>query len=101
MISNKVKIDFAIDSCTPLAIACLFDHIEAVDLLIKNGANIEIKDENGRTPLFRAALRGNTEIVKLLLSYGANKDIKDKRGKMIKDFKRPKIKEEILELLCK
>ena len=96
---NIDSIDDRLQPCTPLNIACIFNKISVVDLLLQHGANFEAKDENGRTALFNAALKGNTEIVKLLLEYGANKNVKDKRGRMIKDVKRPKIKKEIIELL--
>jgi ankyrin repeat protein len=85
--------------CTPLNIACVFNNIDAVELLLKNKADIEAMDDEGRTPLFNAALRGNIDVVKLLLKYGANKNVKDKKGKTIQDIRRSKIKEEILNIL--
>jgi len=52
------------------------------DLLLKNGAVIDIKDNNGNTPLFRALFnsKGNGDVIKLLLQYGANKDEKNNSG---------------------
>ena len=101
-ISKNVSIDsiyYGPSSCTPLNIACICNKISAVELLLKNGANIEAEDDEGRTPLFNASLKGNIEVVKTLLKYGANKNTKNKRGKIICEIKRPKIKEEILQLL--
>lgn len=80
---------------TPLMIACVCNKIYIVEILIKNGANIEAKDRDGRTPLFYAALRQHREIFDLLVKYGANKNIKDYRGYTISDLGDPKIRKTI------
>ncbi|KAF7952041.1 uncharacterized protein EAE97_001538 [Botrytis byssoidea] len=43
--------------------------------LLKNGADVEIRDGTGNTPLFWAAKGGHTEIVSRLLDVGANPNI--------------------------
>jgi len=45
-------------------------------LLLEYKANINYRDNHGRTALYQAVLIGNPEIVKILLQYGANKDDK-------------------------
>ncbi|KAF3933651.1 Ankyrin-1 [Dactylellina cionopaga] len=46
-----------------------------VNLMIENGADLEVKDESGSTPLYGSVMRGSEAIVKLLLDKGANTDV--------------------------
>jgi len=64
-------------------------HVETAKLLIERGANLELKDANGRTALMTASaatvdLKDNNsdfpELVKLLLDKGANINAKDKNN---------------------
>jgi ankyrin repeat protein len=50
-------------------------HEECVELLVNNGAKIDVFDENGQTPLHWAVKNGHAHIVKLLLKYGASIDV--------------------------
>merc|ERR1712137_591199 len=52
-------------------------HVEIIQTLLNNGAQIDIKDENGLTPLMLAAFHGQDQVIQLLLSSGANPDVKD------------------------
>jgi len=54
--------------------------IEKVNLLITEGANINIIDENGFTPLHCAADQGHKEIVELLILKGASLNAVNKYG---------------------
>lgn len=49
-------------------------------LLLANGAQINIKDDFGRTPLHIASVRYDEEIVKTLINNGADVNVKDKKG---------------------
>jgi ankyrin repeat protein len=49
---------------------------QCITLLLEHKANINYRDNQGRTALYQAVLIGNPEIVKILLQYGANKDDK-------------------------
>ncbi|KAH7000722.1 ankyrin repeat-containing domain protein [Ilyonectria destructans] len=51
-----------------------------VKLLLEKGADVEAKDEYGRTPLSWAAEDGHEDIVKLLFEKGADVEAKDKHG---------------------
>ena len=52
---------------------------EIVLLLIRNGANVNAKDDKGRTPLHIAVGEGHMETVRALVSAGADLTARDKR----------------------
>lgn len=56
--------------------------IEAANLLISAGADIEIKDDYGNTPLWRATFssKGQGDMIKLLLSNNADPNNKNDSG---------------------
>ncbi|XP_048390651.2 BRCA1-associated RING domain protein 1 isoform X2 [Stegostoma tigrinum] len=55
---------------TPLHIAAIKGDIVAVEQLLENGANPNIKDNAGWTPLHEACNHGHVEIVERLLKFG-------------------------------
>lgn len=63
-------------------------YVSIAELLIKNGAKVNIKDVYGNTPLFKAVFfsKGNTKMIKLLLENGANPNIKNNSGISPKDL---------------
>ena len=65
---------------TPMHLAASRGHVEAVEFLLKNGANLNAADSTGMTPLHVAAKQGFGEVVKLLLSREPDLNIKDSRG---------------------
>jgi len=65
---------------TPLMYSCLGDYSECAELLIKCGADVNMKDILGRTPLLWSAHKGNFSCLKLLLSRGADWKEKDNEG---------------------
>uniref|UniRef100_UPI00398F130E BRCA1-associated RING domain protein 1 isoform X2 n=1 Tax=Pristiophorus japonicus TaxID=55135 RepID=UPI00398F130E len=56
---------------TPLHIASIKGDIAAVEQLLENGANPNIKDNAGWAPLHEACNHGHVEVVELLLQFGA------------------------------
>lgn len=50
-------------------------NLKLIELLLKNGANPNEKDDTGYTPLMNASINGDKDIVELLLKYGANVNI--------------------------
>ena len=44
-------------------------------LLLKEGANVDIQNNNGTTPLYAAVKSGHESICELLLQYGASPDL--------------------------
>jgi len=62
---------------TALHIATKNGSLEIATLLIKYGANVDIKDPGGCTPLHWAAIRGHLPFIKLLVENRANVNIQD------------------------
>jgi len=54
--------------------------IEAIQVCLEAGVDINAVDGRGQTALYGAALQGYDEVVKFLLAHGAKVDIKDQRG---------------------
>ncbi len=47
---------------------------------ITNGANVDARDENGKTALYWAARRGQIDVAKVLIAKGVNVNVKDKNN---------------------
>uniref|UniRef100_A0A1B6MCV6 Uncharacterized protein n=2 Tax=Graphocephala atropunctata TaxID=36148 RepID=A0A1B6MCV6_9HEMI len=60
------------DGYTPLHRASYNDHVDAVEMLIQNGANIAAKTEDGWQPLHSACKWNNVKCAAKLLAYGAD-----------------------------
>ncbi|WDA54982.1 MAG: hypothetical protein PPFGHCPK_01463 (plasmid) [Spiroplasma endosymbiont of Drosophila atripex] len=59
------------------------NNFKMVEYLIKNNANLDIKDKWGNTPLFDAQNNDNVEIFNLLVKNNANLSIENKEGQKI------------------
>jgi len=68
-------------------------NIEATKQAIADGADVNAKDQNGRTLLQLAALKGHKEVVELLIAKNANVNAKNNGGEtpLDKAKKNPKI----------
>jgi ankyrin repeat protein len=55
--------------------------LSQVQVLIARGANVNARDELGRTPLHMAAWMGRTEVAEVLVRCGANIDSPDNKGR--------------------
>ena len=60
-----------------------------IDTLRKRGAEIDRKDELGRTPLFYAVMQKNFDLVNTFMRAGADINIKDVEGRGLKDLLDP------------
>lgn len=65
---------------TGLHLAIYRGHLKVANYLIKNGAALELQNNDGETPLMIASRHGHLEMVSKLLDAGVNIDTQDKRG---------------------
>lgn len=84
--------------------AFFFNAIEKGDFTtirreLKNGTNLEITDEFGRTPLWFAVSIGKRNVIQLLLEKGANTEAKNLHGQNILAWAVGKGKTDIVEML--
>jgi len=56
---------------------------ERLNTLLKNGANINARDENGWTPLMSACFQSNSKIIEMLLKNGADVNARKKDGSTV------------------
>jgi ankyrin repeat protein len=83
----------------PLHSAAAGNYTQTAQMLIENGAEVNIKQQAGSTPLHSAAQNGNIELLILLLEHGARTDIRMEGGKLPADLAREKGYDEIAEIL--
>ncbi|MEO1996068.1 MAG: ankyrin repeat domain-containing protein, partial [Planctomycetaceae bacterium] len=65
---------------TPLILACVFGQTEAAGLLIANGANLALPNNDGTTPLLAATIFAWPDTVALLLQKGADPNVSNLVG---------------------
>ncbi len=70
-----------------------------VELLLENGANVNITNRNESSPLIISSLKGHKEIVKLLLEYKADINQKNCAGVTALDSAHSRGLNEIEEIL--
>jgi hypothetical protein len=65
----------------PLVAALAGEHFQTADLLRHNGADLDIRGQNGRNTLHAAAYSGNLETVRILIEYNpADINARDEHG---------------------
>ena len=65
---------------TPLMLAAMNGHTEAVRLLIRSGASPNFRQKDGSSPIHDAIFGGDLEMMKLLLKAGADPSLVDGGG---------------------
>ena len=75
------------DGRTPLMFAATFDDPRTVELLLANGAKVNVRERTeGFTALMFAAAEGHIDVVRLLLNHDADRTLKDVDGDTAADF---------------
>jgi ankyrin repeat protein len=62
----------SIGIAAPIHEAAVNGDVELLEILIANGADVDVRDVNGYTPLHLAIHEGNTEVAKVLINNGAD-----------------------------
>uniref|UniRef100_A0AC11CI95 Fibronectin type III and ankyrin repeat domains 1 n=1 Tax=Ovis aries TaxID=9940 RepID=A0AC11CI95_SHEEP len=69
---------------TPLMrVSAVSGNQEVASLLIDAGADVNVKDKDGKTPLMVAVLNNHKELVQLLLDRGADASVKNERDELV------------------
>ncbi|KAI0220924.1 E3 ubiquitin-protein ligase MIB2 [Lamellibrachia satsuma] len=63
---------------TALQVACHQGHVNVVSLLLTNGANVNLADDDGDTPLHYSVFGNQPEVSEMLLNHGAMVDALNK-----------------------
>ncbi|XP_063818304.1 fibronectin type 3 and ankyrin repeat domains protein 1 isoform X1 [Pseudophryne corroboree] len=100
MINDDCKVDIK-DTClewTPLMrVSAISGNTEVAKCLINAGAEVNVKDKDGKTPLMVATLNNHEHLVRLLIERGADCSITNEYGisiaKMAKAFNRQNVME--------
>lgn len=103
MRARKVRVDTLFHSgMAALHEAVLTGNLEVVKLLVKYGADVHQRDEDGWTPLHMACSDGYPEIARYLLSMGASTEAENENGEKPADLIDPDCKElvKLFEVGC-
>jgi len=99
LIGKKAEVNYVSKNGTALMACVVKGEFELVDKLLLNGANIDLKDQNGMTALMLAVQFNNPEMVNKLLQEKANKELKCNQNKTAFEYAVEFNYEEIINLL--
>ena len=85
---------------TALHLAIEAGNILTVDTLLRNGADVNVVDENGESPLFIAARIGSDAILEKLVDHGAELDIRNFLGQSLASLITVDLFEELSSRQC-
>lgn len=86
LIEKGIDVNAQSDGMTALHFAGNSNSCEKAALLIKNGADVNVRGANNNTPLHEAVLMGNVEVFELLLNYGADATLKNSFNQTVLHF---------------
>ena len=78
LLASGLKPNDAVNGRTPLLAAAGERCIDAVTVLLDNGADVNARDGDGRTALIVAAAGGMLDVARVLLKRGADMDATDR-----------------------
>ncbi len=73
--------DISLGESSLLHLACQRDHDELLSALLKQGVDVDRRDEQGKTALHVAAAEGGLKLAELLLDFGASVSVTDARDR--------------------
>ena len=73
-------------AAAPIQSAAAAGHARIVDMLLKHGADPNVREQGGYTPLHAAAQNGDKDMIRTLLYGGADLDIRSNDGKIPLDL---------------
>lgn len=101
LVNAGVDINTRYQGITPLVWAIKKGYSDIANQLLKYGADVTIRDDNGMTALTYAANYGNREIIEPLIDYGADIDARNNKGETALIIALLKGNKEIAKLLLK
>jgi ankyrin repeat protein len=84
---------------TPLQSAVASGNVPVVQMLLKNGAQPNVREKGGYTPLHTAAVNGDVESIQLLILAGADQQIRSEDGKTALQLAEEKGQKAAVEML--
>ncbi|XP_030060660.1 fibronectin type 3 and ankyrin repeat domains protein 1 [Microcaecilia unicolor] len=98
---SKVDVKDSHFDWTPLMrVSSITGNTDVASCLIEAGADINIKDKDGKSPLMVAALNNHESLVELLLERGADYSVTNEYGKTIDDMARAFGRQNVVTLLA-
>jgi len=97
----KAELDVAIapNRATALHIVAQYGKINSISALIQAGADVNAKDNEGKTAFHYATEKGQIDVIKLLKELGADVNAKDNEGKTALHYAAEKGQIDLIKLL--
>lgn len=99
LLDRGLELDEEAGDWKGLMFAVTYRNHQTAEMLLKAGANINIRDEDKKTPLMRAAKNSDVKMVEMLLRYNPELDVQDKDGLTALMYAASKAKHENVEQL--